>query len=64
MYAFGDGVRKDYVYAYMWGNLGASNGNEKGGQLRDFVARSMTPSQLEKAQNLIRECIGKNYKGC
>ena len=48
----------------MWGNLAASNGNEGGGKLRDFVAKEMTPSQLETAQKLARECVRKNYKGC
>jgi len=30
MYAFGKGVPKDNVYAHMWGNIVASNGNENG----------------------------------
>ena len=64
LYAFGKGVLKDYIYAHMWGNLGASNGNENGAKLRDMVAKDMTPSQLETAQRLARECVKKNYKGC
>ncbi len=64
MYAFGKGVIKDYVYAHMWGNIAASNGNETGTKLRDFVEKKMTPSQLETAQKLARECIRKKYKGC
>ncbi len=64
MYAFGTGVIKDYVYAHMWGNLAASNGNELGGKMRDAVARMMTPSQIETAQKLARECVRKKYKGC
>ena len=64
MYAKGDGVIADKVYAHMWGNIGSSNGNENGGKLRDFLAKRMTPSQLEKAQDLARECVAKNYKGC
>jgi len=55
MYGLGKGVIQDIVYAHMWGNLGASNGNENGGKLRDFVAKRMTPSQLETAQKLARE---------
>jgi hypothetical protein len=31
---------------------------------RDEDARRMTPSQLEKAQDLSRKCVQKNYKGC
>ena len=64
MYVRGWGVIKDWVYAHMWGNLAASNGSEMGGKLRDAVAKGMTPSQLEKAQDLARECIRKKYKGC
>jgi TPR repeat protein len=64
MYADGEGVLKDYVYTHMWGNIAASNGDENGGKLRDFVAKLMTPSQLEKAKDLARECVRKKYKGC
>ena len=64
MYYAGLGVLMDDVYAHMWGNIGMSNGNENGGKLRDKVAEEMTPSQLEKAQNLARECVAKDYKGC
>ena len=60
----GDGVPQDYVYAHMWGNIAASNGNENGAKLRDLVAERMTPSQIEEAQTLARECVRKNYKGC
>ena len=64
MYALGQGVIQDNVYAHMWGNLAASNGNETGGKLRDFVAKKMTPTQLETAQRLARECVRKKYKEC
>jgi uncharacterized protein len=64
MYALGKGVIQDNVYAQMWVNIAASNGSEEGGKLRDLVAKRMTPSQLEKAQDLARECIRKKYKGC
>ena len=63
-YAEGKGVIPDWVYVHMWENLAASNGNENGAKLRDFAAKQMTPSQLEKAQDLARECVRKNYKGC
>ena len=64
MYAFGYGVVKDNVYAHMWGNIAASNGFEKAVEFRDWVGEKMTPSQLEKAQDLVTECVRKNYKGC
>ena len=64
MYGTGQGVIQDWVYAHMWGNLGASNGSEGGGELRDLAAKEMTPAQIAEAQKLARECVGKKYKGC
>ena len=64
MYAFGDGVPKDYVYAHMWGNIAAANGNELGGELRDAFEKKMTPADISTAQRLARECVRKKYKGC
>jgi hypothetical protein len=60
----GQGVPQDYVYAHMWWNIAASNGDENGGKFRDFVAEEMTSSQIEEAQELARECVRKEYKGC
>jgi hypothetical protein len=36
----------------------------KGGKLRDFAAKIMTATQIEKAQELAQECVAKKYKGC
>ena len=64
MYGAGRGVLKDYVYAHMWGNIAATNGNKMGTKLRDFVEKKMTPADISAAQKLARECVRKNYKGC
>ena len=64
MYAFGKGVPKDYVYAHMWGNLAAANGNELGGMLRDDYERKMTPADISAAKKISGECVRKKYKGC
>ena len=64
MYAFGKGVPKDYVYAHMWGNLAAANGNELGGMLRDDYESKMTPLDTSAAKKLSGECVRKKYKGC
>ena len=65
MYAFGRGVIEDKVYAHMWGNISNSNGYEGGKKLMDYLLeQGMTPSQIEKAQDLARECVKKEYKGC
>ncbi len=60
----GQGVIQDNVYAHMWGNIAASNGYENGVKLRDLAAGLMTPADISTAQNLARECVRKNYKGC
>ena len=64
MYGTGQGVIQDNVYAHMWWNIAASSGDKDAIGSRDIIAKRMTPSQLEKAQNLARECVRKNYKGC
>ena len=64
MYAKGTGVIQDLIYAHMWLNIAASNGNEPAVENRKIVAENMTSSQIEKAQDLARECVSKNYRGC
>ena len=64
IYGMGSSVIQNNVYAYMWGNIAASNGSEDGAMVRDLAKKSMTPSQVEKAQDLARECIRKKLKGC
>ena len=64
-YAKGQGVIQDNVYAHMWFNIAASSGESKNASKnRDLAAKRMTPSQLETAQKLARECVAKKYKGC
>ena len=55
MYTVGSGVPQDYVLAYMWSNLAASQGNEGATGLRELVAGKMTPEQIAKADKLARE---------
>ena len=80
MYAEGRGVPKNYVYAYMWLNIAASGDFEglpvevkevmKGimkrviGETQKALEKEMTPSQIQKAKELARACIRKQYKGC
>ena len=64
IYGLGKGVLKDYVYAYMWGNIAASNGNESGAKLRDDFEKKMTPADISTAQRLARECVRNKYKVC
>jgi TPR repeat protein len=55
MYGNGQGVTQDYSQAHKWYNLGGSNGSELGAKNRDIIAKKMTPSQIEKAQDLARK---------
>ncbi len=63
-YYYGEGVIKDYAIAHMWYNISASNGSESGEKLRDVIAKLMTSAQIEKAQDLAKKCLAKDYKGC
>ena len=63
-YAKGQGVIQDNVYAHMWLNISRSNGDATAGRTIEQLVDSMTPSQIERAQDLARECVAKNYKGC
>ena len=60
MYYIGLGIIQDNVYAYMWYNIAASGGDANAVNERDVIAKKMTPSQLEKAQDLASECVKKN----
>ena len=59
-----NGVKEDKVYAHMWANLASSSGFEMAQQLRQLLTEKMTSHQIERAQELARECFKKNYKGC
>ena len=64
MYDKGHGVVQDYVRAHMWWNIAASQGDKDASRNLDRVVKKMTPTQLQSAQKLARECMKKNYKGC
>jgi hypothetical protein len=53
-YAKGQGVPQDYVLAHMWLNLLGSSGDKKAVKLKNLVEKKMTPSQIEKAQEMAR----------
>lgn len=55
MYYNGQGVIQDDVMAHMYWNIAAVSGDEDAAKARGIVAKRMTPSQLEKAQDLARE---------
>jgi uncharacterized protein len=50
-----EGVAQDYKSAHMWYNIAAANGYSTAVENRDLIAKEMTPSQIEKAQDMARE---------
>ena len=62
MYRKGWGVPKDYVLAYMWFNISATNGDKDVEKSRDIVEKKMTPQQIADAQKLSREWLEKHKK--
>ena len=59
MYANGNGVIQDNVYAHMWSNIAASNGNKDAVTNRDIAAKNMMAADISKAQGLARACVAK-----
>jgi len=58
MYYNGQGVLQDYTLAYMWFNLCSVSSFPEHGEgcveNRNEVEKKMTPSQIEKAQEMAR----------
>ena len=48
----------------MWANIASSTWNEEAQAVLDIIVKEMTPYQIEKTQDLVRECVKKDYKGC
>lgn len=63
-YTNGQGVRQDYVYALMWLRIAATGGFQRAAKNRDLIAARMTAAQVARAQELAKQCVAKNYKGC
>jgi TPR repeat protein len=55
MYDNGMGVPQDYVQAYAWYNLAIANGEARGKQFKDALAKKMTPEQIARGQELSTE---------
>ena len=66
IYLYGKGVPQDYVEAHKWFNLAASRASAENqkqyAELRDLVAKLMTPTQIEAAQTLAREWLAAFQK--
>ena len=64
MYALGNGLIQDNVYAHMWWNIAAISGDKTASKNMDILVKQMTPAQIAEAQKLARECVRKKYQGC
>ena len=64
MYAFGQGVAQDNIYAHMWWNISASTGNVNAMKNMDIVEKTMTNADISTAKELKQECVKKKFKGC
>ena len=62
MLAFGEGVPEDLVLAHMWLNIARANGYDV--RILPPSFRLLTPSQIERATELARACMGSNYREC
>ena len=65
MHFWGEGsVPQDFTLAHMWQNLAAFNGHSQGEFFRNSTAKQLSRSELNKAQEMARECMTTNYKKC
>jgi TPR repeat protein len=65
MFASGEGVEQDNVYAYMWVHAAAIQGlGVTANKYKSELVKLMNPSQIEAAEKLYTECKGKHYKSC
>lgn len=60
MHYKGEGVLQDYKQAHMLWNIAAANGQEDSRELRDLIAKEMTPEQIAEAQEMAREWMEKH----
>ena len=54
MYNNGQGVPQDYALAHMWWSICSSNESKDCVKNRNIVEKKMSPSQIEKAQEMAR----------
>ena len=51
------GVFTDYVSAYMWYFIAEHKGHGLAGLDRERITHKMTPTQIDKAQAMARQCL-------
>jgi uncharacterized protein len=63
-YALGRSVLQDNVTAHMWINISSANGKKDSAEVRDLLAKEMTPADISEAQRRARVCMKSNYWNC
>ena len=61
-YQNGGGVPIDRGAAYLWYSIAAANGDTDAATAKADMAKEMIPSQIAKAQELVKEMVKKNPK--
>ena len=64
MYENGFSVTQDFTRAFMWLDIAASQEQKNAVEIRNKVEKKMTPPDIAKARELVRECMAKSYKNC
>jgi TPR repeat protein len=54
MYAKGEGVIQDNVYAHMWWNIAASSGYADAKNNKGIITKRIGPAQVSEAQSFAR----------
>jgi TPR repeat protein len=55
MYAYGEGVKQDYVLAHMWMNLSRAQHTQGANKNLQILVQRMTKEQIAEAQKMARE---------
>lgn len=64
MYQNGEGVFTDFLRAYMWFNLAAYNGYTAINSAKEKLSKSMTRTEISKAQEMSNRCLESDYALC
>ena len=63
MYGMGNGVEQNHVTAYAWASIAATNVDNIAPRFKSqFLEPKMTPAQIAKAGELVKEMVKKNPK--
>lgn len=68
LYGMGRGVTQDHLRAFMWSDIAAQKLKGAQGQQaadnREITARILTAAQVAQAEEMARQCVARNFKGC